>query len=313
MAPVDGFRHFELEQLADGVWAALHRDGGWATANAGIVDLGDETLVFDAFITPEAGRELAAAAERLTGRPAAYLVNSHYHNDHVRGGVAFAGARLVATDRTRRLIDTLGREELEYDRAHAEDRLAAARAALVSLDPEERESGRFGVPHWEGIQASLPEAAVRLPDLTFARELVFYGSTREARLRSVGAAHTADDAALYLPSDGIAFLSDLLFVEVHPWLADGDPDGWLSALERISGWGADRFVPGHGRVGTRQDLAALGAYVRELQEEAAARVRAGQMVEDLESVEIPAPYRSWVLGVPFYRGNLRFLIGRLAR
>ena len=42
-------RHFRLEQLADGVYACINADGGWAICNAGIIDLGNRTLVFDAF------------------------------------------------------------------------------------------------------------------------------------------------------------------------------------------------------------------------------------------------------------------------
>jgi hypothetical protein len=38
---VPAFRHFTLEPVCAGAWAALHKDGGWAVGNAGIVDLGD--------------------------------------------------------------------------------------------------------------------------------------------------------------------------------------------------------------------------------------------------------------------------------
>jgi cyclase len=45
--------------------------------NAGIVDLGDRTLVFDPFLTRAAARELRSAAERLTGRTPALVVPGH--------------------------------------------------------------------------------------------------------------------------------------------------------------------------------------------------------------------------------------------
>jgi hypothetical protein len=56
-------RHVRIEAVADGVWAVLHREGGWAVANAGIVDLGDATLLFDALSgstpSPSIGRTCA--------------------------------------------------------------------------------------------------------------------------------------------------------------------------------------------------------------------------------------------------------------
>jgi cyclase len=64
--------HFELERLADGVYAAIATVDGAAYGNAGIVDLGEQTLVFDTFDSPRAADDLRVAAETLTGRPATY-------------------------------------------------------------------------------------------------------------------------------------------------------------------------------------------------------------------------------------------------
>ncbi len=62
--------HFHLERLADGVYAAINSDEGWAICNASIIDLGDRTLVYDSFTSPQAASDLRDAAEYLTGRPA---------------------------------------------------------------------------------------------------------------------------------------------------------------------------------------------------------------------------------------------------
>lgn len=98
-------RHFQLEQLADGVYGAFGHEGAGTMANAGIVDLGGETLVFDTFFTPQAGADLRRAAEELTGRPVSLVVNSHWHADHTFGNQAFAGTFVAAT-RTAELMAT---------------------------------------------------------------------------------------------------------------------------------------------------------------------------------------------------------------
>ena len=61
-------RHFWLERLADGVYAAIHAEGGAAISNAGIVDLGGRTLVYDTFLTPQAAADLRYAAEAVKER-----------------------------------------------------------------------------------------------------------------------------------------------------------------------------------------------------------------------------------------------------
>ena len=55
--------HFRLERIAEGIYAAINTVKGGAMSNAGIVDLGGETLVFDAFVGRAAARELRSAAE----------------------------------------------------------------------------------------------------------------------------------------------------------------------------------------------------------------------------------------------------------
>ena len=59
-------KHFQLQRLADGVYAAVASERGYAICNAGIIDTGDKTIVFDTFISPEATKDLLRAAKRLT-------------------------------------------------------------------------------------------------------------------------------------------------------------------------------------------------------------------------------------------------------
>src|ERR1051326_2480722 len=93
-------KHFHLEALRDGVYAAIGIPGTGSGSNAGIIDLGDRTVVFDTFLTPQAGDDLRAAAERLTGRPVAAVINSHWHSDHIHGNQAFAlDTPIIATSR----------------------------------------------------------------------------------------------------------------------------------------------------------------------------------------------------------------------
>ena len=61
-------KHFKIEKLSDGIYAAIHSFGGYAICNSGIVDLGDKVLVFDTFLTVEAAKDLRKAAESITGK-----------------------------------------------------------------------------------------------------------------------------------------------------------------------------------------------------------------------------------------------------
>lgn len=98
--------HFTIEKLAEGVFAAIHNDdGGLAICNAGIIDLGDKTIVLDPFISPVAARDLKNQAELLTGKPVSIVVNLDLHNDHTNGNQVFVPeANIISTPNTRRYI-----------------------------------------------------------------------------------------------------------------------------------------------------------------------------------------------------------------
>jgi cyclase len=83
----------KIERVADGVFAAIAEEGGVAVGNAGFVDLGGETLVFDTHVSLTAARALRRAAEEHA--PVSDVVLSHWHPDHVYGAAAF-DARVVA-------------------------------------------------------------------------------------------------------------------------------------------------------------------------------------------------------------------------
>ncbi len=304
-------RHFDLVPLADGVWAAVARADGWGVGNAGIVDLGDATLVFDTGITPQAGAELAAEARELTGRDARFVVLSHYHNDHVRGAQAFPTATLIATEATRALLDTEGRGELASDREHAGAQGAYARGLLDDPEPARRAFARLFVPYWEGIQATANLAEVRLPDVAFERRLVLHGTRRRAEFVSLGPAHTGDDAVLVLPDDGVVFCGDLLFVACHPYLPDGEPERWRGALDVLLAMGADQYVPGHGPVGDPESVGTLAAHLDGLQATAARLHERGATVAEVEDLLPEDASLDWAFAFPFYRANLRFLLARL--
>ncbi len=98
-------KHFQIERLTNGVYAAIASEQGYASCNAGIVDIGDRTIIFDTFLTPEAARDLLKIAERLTSNRITHVINSHEHNDHIRGNQVFSSdIDIVSTAVTREAI-----------------------------------------------------------------------------------------------------------------------------------------------------------------------------------------------------------------
>lgn len=305
--------HFHLEPLTNGVYAALAKDGGLAIANAGIIDLGDRTLVFDTFASTQAAEDLVRAAERVTGRSIALAVNSHWHADHVLGNQALpAETTILSTAQTRRIITRRIPDSIVERQRSVPAELQQMETRLQSpLDTQERLAVGSAIDFYRQLLAELPTLTARPPDVTFERRLVLHGSARQAELLTFGGGHTASDTILYLPDDQIAFVADLLFNQIHPWLGDGDPHEWLRMLDEIDALDppGEVIVPGHGAVGTPAAFGLMRRYIRALDDLVRAAQSSGATAEDLAGKPVPAAFAAWG-GGDHFAANVRFLFAQ---
>ena len=300
--------HFQLHQLADGVFAAIHREGGAAQSNAGIIDLGDQVLIFDTFIAPAAAADLREAVATLLSRPVSTLINSHYHNDHIWGNQAFpSDIPIISTIETRELITTLGADEHRWFAAHSQERLDGL---IAQLDHEQDEAGRrltsYSITYYRTILEALPELQIRLPNVTFADQMNFHGSQRVAHLICYGGGHTPSDSILHLPEERIIFMADMLFTGTHIYLPDGDPDEIRRTLSQIMQLPAKTLVPGHGQLGNAGDVEKMIRYIDGLEALVEEGLRKGMRDDEVALLPMPDEYRDWIFP-EFFPSNLRFL------
>ena len=88
-------------------------------------------------------------------------------------------------------------------------------------------------------------------------------------------------------------MGDLLFVERHPYLPDGDPDKHRDALRRTIRLQPLRVVPGHGPIRGLESLEVLIRYIDDM--EALGRRLAAQELSDAETRATPvlSQYAAW--------------------
>ncbi len=296
-------RHFHLEPLTDGVYAAIAKSDGAAMSNAGIVDLGDGCLIFDTLMSMSAARNLVATAEQVTGQPTRVAVNSHWHPDHVLGNAALpSDCTLISTQITRDLLAERLPERLALGREAIPRELQALEAKFeTETDLSLREELGRQIDHYRLLLSDVPLLEMRLPDITFERRLVLHSPARRVELITFGAGHTASDAILMLPDDGIAFVADLLFYEIHPWVGDGDLDAWLHSLDAIDALDppVEVVVPGHGAVCTPEGFAGLRRYFPALRRLVDGALERGASLDSLTSQPVPAAFSAWEGGSRF--------------
>jgi glyoxylase-like metal-dependent hydrolase (beta-lactamase superfamily II) len=304
-----GSKHFVLHSIAEGIFAAIAEDGGSAISNSGLIDLSGQILVFDTFLTPQAAIDLRQLASDMLGRTPQIVINSHYHNDHIWGNQVFApDAQIVSSARTRDLIATAGMEELQWYLSNSAQLLESLRAQRQNANDEQQQKQLLSwIGYYGGLVEALPHLTVCMPSITFDSRLEIHGAKQTAELITFEGAHTESDIVLHLGQEGIVFMSDLLFVGCHPYLADGDPLQLLKALRELSRLDATCFVPGHGPAGTIDDLKLLIEYVEHCLETARMLVEKGNADKDrITELKITESYQQWQLP-QFYQTNISFL------
>ena len=113
-APSTRSPKFELVKVAEGVYAALRKEPpGFAVESNSVFIVGDsDVIVVDTQSNSAATADVLAALRGLTDKPVRYVVNTHWHDDHVIGNQvyaeAFPGVEFVAHARTREYLATTG-------------------------------------------------------------------------------------------------------------------------------------------------------------------------------------------------------------
>ncbi|MDQ1147845.1 cyclase [Bacillus sp. SORGH_AS 510] len=255
-------KHFTLETVQDGVYAAIAKEGGGAVGNAGFVDLGGQTLVFDTFNTQQAAEDLKTLAIRVTNQPITWVVNSHWHGDHVRGNQVFKESTIVSSQATFEKMKELHPARIEKQKGDIQGLINYIQTLKLKLGEEYDKELEQQINFLSEMEVSLPTLELVLPQQTFKSEMSFKGSKRSARLFTLGGGHSYCDAILYIPEEKVAFMGDLLFVDTAPTIfEESNPQKWIEILRKVEEMDIEVAIPGHGPVGTKGNFQQVIEYI----------------------------------------------------
>jgi cyclase len=192
------------------VWV-LYGAGG----NMGLCAGADGALLIDDEFAPLSAK-IQAAVKQASDQPIRWVVNTHWHGDHMGGNenMATAGATILAHDRVRtRLME--GQDNKFFGRK---------------------------------IQ---PASGKTLPLITFNDSTTLHVNGEDVLVFHVAPAHTDGDAIVWFPKANVIHMGDTFFNGFYPIIdleSGGSIDGMISASARVlPRIGADtRVIPGHG-------------------------------------------------------------------
>lgn len=108
----------EIKQVAPGVYAALQPFANrFNDSNSTIIIGEDSVIVVDSQTTLTATRGVIEQIRKLTDKPVRYVINTHWHGDHVQGNqeyrAAFPGVQFIAQANTREDMSQRASAELK--------------------------------------------------------------------------------------------------------------------------------------------------------------------------------------------------------
>jgi cyclase len=244
---------FDEVQVAPGVVSFTQHSKATAVVSGNITAVvGDDgVLVVDTGHYPEATRRIIARIKTITPKPVRWVVNTHWHSDHVRGNRLFAeawpGLAIIGTEATRaQFANPASEDELGTMEGQAKQ----VRELLASGKVTDEKTRAYYTGALHELEIFGPDLATTKPlasNLTFIERLTVHLGGRDAQILFLGRGNTAGDTLVWLPDSKILMTGDLV-VFPSPYAFGSFFSEWGPTLRKAIGLGAKTIVPGHGPV-----------------------------------------------------------------
>ncbi len=166
--------------------------------------------------------KIKEAIAEITDKPIKYVINTHYHHDHIGGNADMRenGTIVISHDNVRK-------------------RMAEGVPA-----------GRTAMPPW-------PEAM--LPTVTFSEAMTFHFDEHDIEVEYLADAHTDGDAIIFIKDLNVVLMGDVFINGGYTFIdldAGGTLDGYLEVNEKVLAFADEntKIIPGHGPLGSKADL-----------------------------------------------------------
>jgi len=134
-----------------------------------------------------------------------------------------------------------------------------------------------------------------VPDLTFTDRMTIELGGKHVELIYTGRNHSDNTLVVLLPQNRLLFAVDFIPIETVAYraLPDSYPDDWIESLKQIERLEFETLVPGHGKIGKKEDVRLFREYLEALRAAVSEQIQKGVPLEEAKnSVRLPK-YEQW--------------------
>ena len=252
---------YDLVPIADGIYSfiAPESDSGVVQSNCTVIIGADSVLVVDTGQFPSLAKRMIADIKKLTLKPVRYIVNTHWHFDHVWGNGAFReaypGVAVISTEFTRQMVESEGPKTIVNQPAINAKQVADIRK-LVAIGKSSdgsilsENAKRFYTrlaDTLEHVNVEFPQTVHTPPTIGFEKEFTLNLGKREVKVMWLGRANTGGDAVVWLPDAKLLLTGDAV-VYPAPFAFGSYISEWPATLQKMIDLHPAIIIPGHGPV-----------------------------------------------------------------
>ena len=235
-----------------------------AGGNIGFSVGADGIILVDDQFAPLADK-IKAALKAITDKPLRFVINTHYHFDHIDGNASFQkDAPVIAHHNVRKRLESGGTP------------------------------GNFGSVK----QEMKPVASEALPILTFSQDVTIHLNGEDIRVLHYPSGHTDGDSMIFFPESNVVHMGDDFVTYGFPFIdlaGGGSVEGMILAAEYvIAKMPADvKVIPGHGTVSNLQDVRRFVEMIKETRGLVDNAIKAGKSLDQMKQEKILEAWEQW--------------------
>jgi len=222
-------------KIARNVYAVLglaHSTG--FSVNAGFVIGNGETCIIDSGFTYLSAQTIQGYAQVAAPKnKISYVINTEVHADHVLGNCLFkeTGAKIIA------------HEAAKHDSLLVNELIKDTNKELKTIGMKRRaEHNEGAIFFWKTHVAN--------PDITITEDTTLNVGGEKIKL-IMTSGHTETNISVYIPSEQVIFVGDLIYSKFLPTLRFGNKElwhRWVTSLKKLEKLPIKTLVPGHGSI-----------------------------------------------------------------